>query len=91
MVTKRDSSKILIAFALVLIAVGVAEGQSCTAELTNLNTCAEFVVPGAANTNPSSECCGALQAVPVDCLCNTVRIASRLPSRCNIPSFSCGN
>ncbi|GAV72489.1 LTP_2 domain-containing protein [Cephalotus follicularis] len=81
---------------LLLIALAVqthmAQAQtSCTSELSNLNVCAPFVVPGATNTNPSADCCGALQSVQHDCLCNTLRIAARLPSQCNLPPLSCGN
>lgn len=82
--------------ALLLLLVALAAqaqmslSQSCSAQLSNLNICAPFVVPGAANTNPSTECCGALQSVQQDCLCNTLRIASRLPSQCNLPAHSCG-
>ncbi|KAK7380264.1 hypothetical protein VNO78_32772 [Psophocarpus tetragonolobus] len=68
-----------------------AQNRACTDELSNLNVCAPFVVPGAANTNPSATCCSALRAVDHQCLCNTLRIASQLPSLCQIPSFACGN
>ncbi|KAI4347511.1 hypothetical protein L6164_008321 [Bauhinia variegata] len=72
----------------------MAESQSsggCTSQLTNLNTCAPFVVPGAPNTNPSTDCCGALRAVDQDCLCSTIRIASQLPSQCQLPPLACRN
>ncbi|KAI8564757.1 hypothetical protein RHMOL_Rhmol03G0206600 [Rhododendron molle] len=69
----------------------VTEAQTCTSQLGNINVCAPFVLPGAANTNPSPECCTALQAVDHDCLCSTIRIASRLPSQCHLPPLSSCN
>ncbi|CAB4301811.1 unnamed protein product [Prunus armeniaca] len=69
-----------------------AEAQSsssCSTELSSLNVCAPFVVPGSTNTNPSSDCCGALQAVHPDCLCNTLRVAARLPAQCNLSPITC--
>ncbi|KAI9162002.1 hypothetical protein LWI28_022754 [Acer negundo] len=69
----------------------IASAQSCTAELNNLNVCAPFVVPGLSENNPTAECCTALQSVEHDCLCNTVRIAARLPVHCNLPPLTCGN
>ncbi|WP_375792699.1 hypothetical protein [Yersinia pestis] len=68
---------------------GEAQSDSCTSELSNLNVCAPFVVPGANDTTPSSECCGALEAVNRDCLCNTLRIAARLPTQCQLNSLTC--
>ncbi|KAI3471108.1 hypothetical protein Pfo_027771, partial [Paulownia fortunei] len=65
-----------------------SQAQTCAATLASLNVCAPFVVPGV-GTNPSSDCCGALQAVDHDCLCNTLRIASRIPAQCNLPPLSC--
>lgn len=70
---------------------GAQNSDGCSNQLNNLNACAPFVVPGAPNTNPSPDCCGALQAVNHDCLCNTLRIASQLPSQCQLPSPRCGN
>ncbi|XP_041008044.1 stamen-specific protein FIL1 [Juglans microcarpa x Juglans regia] len=78
---------------LVVLAVQTQTAQaqmSCPAELSNLNVCAPYVVPGAANVVPSSECCSALQSVQHDCLCSTLRIASQLPAQCNVPAVSCG-
>ncbi|CAG7880227.1 hypothetical protein BRARA_C01441 [Brassica rapa] len=80
--------KVAALVALVLVATEV-DGQSCNRHLSGLNVCGEFVVPGADKTNPSAECCSALEAVPSECLCNTMRIASRLPTRCSIPTLSC--
>ncbi|CAN8252684.1 unnamed protein product [Cochlearia groenlandica] len=80
--------KMVVTVALVLV-VTTVNGQSCNTHLSGLNACGEFVVPGADKTNPSAECCNALEAVPSECLCNTLRIASRLPTRCNIPTLSC--
>ncbi|CAE6235814.1 unnamed protein product [Arabidopsis arenosa] len=88
--SSKSFMKVVVMVALVLVvAATVVDGQSCNAQLSGLNVCGEFVVPGADRTNPSAECCNALEAVPSECLCNTFRIASRLPSRCNIPTLSC--
>lgn len=84
-----QAALLLLLIALVVQTQSNAQRQSCSSELSTLNVCAPFVVPGN-NGNPSSECCGALQAVEHDCLCSTLRIASQLPTRCNIPSTSCG-
>ncbi|KAK6936412.1 Bifunctional inhibitor/plant lipid transfer protein/seed storage helical domain [Dillenia turbinata] len=70
--------------------MGRAQEQSCSAQLGNLNVCAPFVVPGGGNANPGPDCCGALQGVDHDCLCNTLRIAARLPSQCGLPAVTCG-
>ncbi|KAK7314986.1 hypothetical protein VNO77_33518 [Canavalia gladiata] len=80
---------------LLIVALGThnemakAQTNTCTSELSDLNVCAPFVVPGAPNTNPSSSCCNALQAVDRDCLCNTIRISSQLPSQCQLPPLTC--
>ena len=79
---------LVIAFV-VMAQTAEAQAQVCSTELSNLNVCAPFVVPGAANSQPNSDCCQALGAVSHDCLCNTLRIASRLPSLCNIPALAC--
>ncbi|CAK7337216.1 unnamed protein product [Dovyalis caffra] len=83
------------ALLLLLIALAVqtqlAHSQQCTSQLSSLNVCAPFVVPGATNTSPNSECCNALEAVQHDCLCSTLQIASRLPSKCNLSPLTCGN
>ncbi|KAL1198322.1 Stamen-specific protein FIL1 [Cardamine amara subsp. amara] len=87
--SSKSIMKVAVMVVLVVVAATVVDGQSCNAQLSGLNVCGEFVVPGADRTNPSAECCNALEAVPSECLCNTFRIASRLPSRCNIPTLSC--
>ncbi|XP_019095837.1 PREDICTED: protein 108-like [Camelina sativa] len=87
--SSKSIMKVAVMVMLVVMAATVVDGQSCNAQLSGLNVCGEFVVPGADRTNPSAECCNALEAVPNECLCNTFRIASRLPSRCNIPTLSC--
>ncbi|KAK4769920.1 hypothetical protein SAY87_030452 [Trapa incisa] len=69
--------------------MGAAMGQSCPVQLSNLNVCAPFVVPGAPTTAPSPDCCNALQLVSNDCLCSTLRIASTLPTACRVPPLSC--
>ncbi|XP_061359887.1 protein MEN-8-like [Gastrolobium bilobum] len=93
MVSLRHQVTMLV---LLVVALGtemeLGEAQSsCSNQLSNLNVCAPFVVPGAPNTNPSAECCGALGALNHDCLCNTLRIAAQLPSECQLPSLRCGN
>ncbi|KAL2556031.1 Uncharacterized protein Fot_00770 [Forsythia ovata] len=67
-----------------------SQAQTCSNSLANLNVCAPFVVPGVANTSPTPDCCTALQGLEHDCICNTLRIAARLPAQCNLPSLSCG-
>ncbi|KAG6657097.1 stamen-specific protein FIL1-like [Carya illinoinensis] len=86
-------SSLVAVLMLVALAVQTQTAQaqtSCSAELSNLNVCAPYVVPGAANVVPSSDCCSALQSVQHDCLCSTLRIASQLPAQCNVPAVSCG-
>ncbi|XP_012090746.2 protein 108 [Jatropha curcas] len=86
-------NKFLVSLLILVIAVAMqsqqAHSQSCPAQLNNLNVCAQYVVPGSTNTNPSAECCNALQSVQHDCLCNTLRVTARLPSQCNLPPLSC--
>ncbi|KAG5558527.1 hypothetical protein RHGRI_008460 [Rhododendron griersonianum] len=84
-------SRATLLFVLVGLVVVQTEAQTCTSQLGNINVCAPFVLPGAANTNPSPECCTALEAVDHDCLCSTIRIASRLPSQCHLPPLSTCN
>ncbi|XP_019452027.1 PREDICTED: protein 108-like [Lupinus angustifolius] len=77
---------------LLVVTLGTKMGMAqniCTTQLSNLNVCAPFVVPGALGA-PSAGCCDALQAVNPDCLCNTLRIASQLPSQCQLPPLDCG-
>ncbi|KMS99032.1 hypothetical protein BVRB_3g066380 [Beta vulgaris subsp. vulgaris] len=82
---------VILVIALVVQFKGSVAQNTCPTQLGNLNVCAPYVVPGTANTIPSSDCCGALQAVEHECLCNTLRVASRLPSSCNLPPLNCGN
>ncbi|KZV41042.1 hypothetical protein F511_14018 [Dorcoceras hygrometricum] len=87
-----------VSYSLVLVIVLVAQSQmvpqslaqTCSASLPNLNVCAPFVLPGATATAPSPDCCNALQSIEHDCLCNTIRIASRIPAQCNLPPLTCG-
>ncbi|KAF5742570.1 stamen-specific protein FIL1 isoform X1 [Tripterygium wilfordii] len=65
----------------------MAQAQDCQAQLTGVNACAPFVLPGA--TNPSTDCCNALSSVQHDCLCSTVRMVTHLPSQCNLPTVTC--
>ncbi|GMN44648.1 hypothetical protein TIFTF001_013845 [Ficus carica] len=82
---------VLLVTVLVAQQSHTAEAQVCSSQLNNLNVCAPFVVPGAADPQPSPECCTALRSVDHDCVCNTLRIASRLPSLCNIPAIACSS
>ncbi|XP_027101316.2 protein 108-like isoform X1 [Coffea arabica] len=68
-----------------------SQEPSCPTTLANLNVCVPFLVPGSgpADNPPSAECCNAVQAVKEDCICNTLQIASRLPTRCNLPVLNC--
>ncbi|KAL5811147.1 hypothetical protein ACOSQ3_027883 [Xanthoceras sorbifolium] len=89
--SKASLLVLLIAVAMSAVQTQIASAQSCTAELNNLNVCAPFVVPGVSENNPTAECCAALQSIEHDCLCNTVRIAARLPAHCNLPPLTCAN
>ncbi|XP_057774436.1 stamen-specific protein FIL1-like [Salvia miltiorrhiza] len=82
---------VILGMILVVVVVGGSSAQdTCSSTLSSLNVCAPFVVPGAA-ANPSPDCCGALQAINHDCLCSTLRIASRIPVQCNLPPLACPN
>ncbi|XP_057788185.1 stamen-specific protein FIL1-like [Salvia miltiorrhiza] len=82
----------ILGVILVLAVVGGSWAQdTCSSSLSSLNVCTPFVVPGATAANPNADCCGALQAVNHDCLCSTLRIASRIPAQCNLPPLSCPN
>ncbi|XP_074319655.1 protein MEN-8 [Silene latifolia] len=82
----------LVALAILVQLKGSeAQAGGCASQLGNLNVCAPYVVPGAVNTNPSQECCAALSGVNHDCMCNTLRVASQLPSSCNLAALNCGN
>ncbi|KAA8539892.1 hypothetical protein F0562_026584 [Nyssa sinensis] len=87
--SSQATSLLVLVALLALTRVSQSQTSSCSAELSSLNVCQPFMVPGAPNTNPSPECCGALQAVEHDCICNTIRIAARLPAQCNIPPLTC--
>ncbi|KAL5744545.1 hypothetical protein ACOSP7_027416 [Xanthoceras sorbifolium] len=89
--SKASLLVLLIAVVMSAVQTQIASAQSCTAELNNLNVCAPFVVPGVSENNPTAECCAALQSIEHDCLCNTVRIAARLPAHCNLPPLTCAN
>ncbi|VFQ77579.1 unnamed protein product [Cuscuta campestris] len=92
----KRSSNVVVAVAALLVAVLAlmmaavsGQGDTCSAALGRLNVCAAFVVPGAAATTPSADCCAALQGVDHDCICNTLRVASRIPAQCNLAPLSC--
>ncbi|KAM7494517.1 hypothetical protein LguiB_029126 [Lonicera macranthoides] len=84
---------VIIGLIVVQSQVGLAQGQgggqSCSADLGNLNLCAPYVVPGATNTSPSQDCCAALQGVDQGCICSTLRVVAQLPSLCNLPALTC--
>ncbi|XP_062076139.1 protein MEN-8-like [Humulus lupulus] len=81
---------LLVFMIAVVVMAHTAEAQVCSTQLSNLNVCAPFVVPGASVPHPTSDCCVALGALNHDCICNTLRIASQLPSLCNVPAVPCG-
>ncbi|CAM8900565.1 unnamed protein product [Rhodiola kirilowii] len=62
---------------------------TCSSQLSTLSVCSPFLAPNAGN--PSTECCGALRAVPRDCVCSTLRISARLPTSCSLPPLDCDN
>ncbi|KAK9103401.1 hypothetical protein Sjap_020655 [Stephania japonica] len=68
--------------------VGESQQNNCSTELSTLTTCAPFVIPGQPTT-PSSDCCAALQTVDHDCICNTLRVAARIPTACSLPPLNC--
>ncbi|KAK8537115.1 hypothetical protein V6N13_042065 [Hibiscus sabdariffa] len=93
MVSLSSLAATLVVF-LVVVAVQTPTGKaqmSCTSQLISLNVCGPYVVPGTIETHPSPQCCGALQSVQHDCLCSTLRMASQLPSQCNLPPLYCAN
>ncbi|XP_006857882.2 protein MEN-8 [Amborella trichopoda] len=82
-----------MAIALVVLALALGHGKAqntCSNQLSGLNQCARFLVPGASQVAPNQECCLALQGVEQRCLCETLRIVSRLPSACNLVPLNCG-
>ncbi|CAN1158886.1 Protein MEN-8 [Linum perenne] len=88
--SSSSSSKSVAAMVLIVVAIAAAvEAQTpgCPVQLSNLNVCAPFVLPGAAA--PSTECCSAIKSVQTDCLCSTLQITARLPSLCSLPSIAC--
>ncbi|KAJ8771497.1 hypothetical protein K2173_026674 [Erythroxylum novogranatense] len=87
--TLKATSLLLLLVIALPLQTQLAGAQECSTQLNNLNVCAPFLVPGTSNPNPSPDCCNALQAVPQDCFCNTIQIAARLPSQCNIPPLNC--
>ncbi|XP_031495990.1 protein MEN-8 [Nymphaea colorata] len=65
------------------------QSQNCSAKLTSLTTCASYVVPGANEGRPSTQCCSALSDMDTDCLCSTLRIVAQLPNQCGLSAISC--
>lgn len=82
------SSQAALLFLLTALAMQTktAEAQNCPG-LNNLTSCQAFLLPGAAN--PTTACCNALQGVQHDCVCNALRIAQSLPTKCNLPPLTC--
>ncbi|XP_028117753.1 protein 108 [Camellia sinensis] len=91
LVSVRSRATLMLVLIVVVVEtqVGRIQAQTCSTQLSNLNVCAPFVLPGAPNANPSAYCCNALQAVDQNCLCSTLRISARLPSQCNLPAITC--
>ncbi|KAF5193667.1 Stamen-specific protein fil1 [Thalictrum thalictroides] len=85
-----SAALLLVITAMAAQTMIVQSQQDCATTLTTLNTCGPYVVPGQSNMLPSPECCSALQNVDHGCLCNTLRIASRIPAACSLPALTCG-
>ncbi|OVA14153.1 Bifunctional inhibitor/plant lipid transfer protein/seed storage helical domain [Macleaya cordata] len=84
------SAALLLILMALSAEIKTVRSQSCVGQLSNLNTCAPFVVPGQ-SAIPSAECCSALQEVDQGCLCSTLQIAARMPVACRLPAITCGN
>lgn len=84
---------VLMVTLLSLYETQIAKAQTCAAELNSLNICAPFVMRGGGmgSTLPSADCCLVLQSVNHECLCNTIRVAARLPFQCSLPPITCSN
>ncbi|GER25268.1 lipid-transfer protein [Striga asiatica] len=90
-IMKWSSSFGVVMILLIVAHVTETGAQNlCGTSLAGLNVCAPFVV-GPNPSPPSPACCGALQGVDHDCICNTIRIASRIPAQCNLPPLTCAN
>ncbi|KAI3869431.1 hypothetical protein MKX03_020985 [Papaver bracteatum] len=81
---------------LILMTLGAeiksVRSQSCIQDITNLNVCASYFLPGQADALPTAECCSDLQQVGDNCICNTVRMLAGLPRACHLPELlTCGN
>ncbi|KAJ8752974.1 hypothetical protein K2173_008709 [Erythroxylum novogranatense] len=80
---------LLLLVTVISVQSQVGDAQNCSTQLSNLNACSPFLVPGNPNPNPNADCCNALQAVQHDCICNTIQIANRIPMQCNLPPLRC--
>ncbi|PIA35795.1 hypothetical protein AQUCO_03500274v1 [Aquilegia coerulea] len=81
----------LAALLLMLMAMSTvtqAQTQTCSSQLSNLNSCIPSVVPGS-NVSPSTECCSAIQQVEHDCICTTLRVVAQMPTACKLPALTC--
>ncbi|RWW30488.1 hypothetical protein GW17_00004938 [Ensete ventricosum] len=64
--------------------------QTCSPNLGQLAACARLLVPGQVTGPPDEQCCASLGRVDHGCLCDTLSIIARLPTRCNLPRITCG-
>ncbi|KAL5718431.1 hypothetical protein ACHQM5_011333 [Ranunculus cassubicifolius] len=83
-----------VTFLVMLISMATltqAQDPTCNAQLTNLNVCVPFIVPGTGSSpsTPSPSCCSALQQIDHICICNALRVTAQLPAQCNLPALSC--
>ncbi|KAJ6748020.1 PROTEIN YY1 [Salix purpurea] len=63
---RRSPAALLLLLVALAVQTQLSQSQQCTSQLNSLNICAPFVVPGAPNTNPSSDCCNAIGALQHD-------------------------
>ncbi|KAK1262028.1 Protein M7 [Acorus gramineus] len=94
--TTKAAALVIVMVGLIMMAHGpkaqaqAPAGQNCTVQLTDLTTCAPFVVPGASTPSPTSQCCTALKGIDTGCLCNTLHMVAQLPASCSLPAVPCG-
>ncbi|CAA0811724.1 Bifunctional inhibitor/lipid-transfer protein/seed storage 2S albumin superfamily protein [Striga hermonthica] len=95
MASMKWSSSFAVVMLLLIVAhvTKTVAQNTCASSLGNFNVCAPYVVPGLSPnpSPPSPACCGALREVDHDCICNTLRIAARIPALCNLPPLTCAN
>lgn len=79
---------VLVVMCLALVLQShMGESQTCPASLSDLQKCFPYVNSGA--PPPAPDCCAAIKNVDLKCLCSTTQIATKLPSKCNLPPISC--